>query len=186
MLKKIYLKLKILIYKKNFSNNKLELYPLIVQPTIFMGMGKIIFNKNTQIGYDYSKSLYSGSSYIEARTNNSKIYIGENTIINNSATIVAEKANITIGKNCLIGTDFLCLNSDFHSLNPEDRLNPEKVVSKDINIKDNVFIGSNVTILKGVTIGENCVIGAGSIVTKSFNENSVIAGNPAKLVRTLE
>lgn len=52
-----------------------------------------------------------------------------------------------------------------------------------ITIGNNVFIGSNVIILPNVNIGNNVVIGAGSIVTKSVESNSVVAGNPAKIIK---
>lgn len=51
-----------------------------------------------------------------------------------------------------------------------------------INIGDNVFIGNGAIVLPGVSIGNNCVIGAGSVVTKNVPENSVAAGNPAKII----
>ncbi|MGC5744516.1 hypothetical protein J4Q03_08415 [Chryseobacterium sp. NFX27] len=53
-------------------------------------------------------------------------------------------------------------------------------------IEDNVWIGEGVCILPGVTIGENSIIGANSVVNKSFPKNSVIAGIPARLIKTLE
>ena len=184
--KKLYQNLKIYIYKRFFSQNELKKYPIIKQPTIFNGKGSINFDKNVQLGFENSEDFYSGSTYIEAREQNSSINIGENTVINNSASIIADRGNINIGKDCLIGSNFTCINSDFHSISPDDRLNPDKAISKDINIENNVFIGSDVTILKGVTIKENCVIGCGSIVTKSFDKNSVIAGNPAKLIKVIK
>ena len=55
-----------------------------------------------------------------------------------------------------------------------------------IKIEDNVFIGANVTVLPNVVIGENSIIGAGSIVTKNIPANCVAAGNPAKVIMTLE
>lgn len=55
-----------------------------------------------------------------------------------------------------------------------------------VTIKDNVFIGVNVTILKGVTIGKNVVIGAGTIVNKDIPDNSVVAGQPAKRLMSIE
>ena len=55
-----------------------------------------------------------------------------------------------------------------------------------VEIGDNVFIGFNATILKGVTIGNNVIIGANSLVNKSFPSGVVIAGNPAKIIMTID
>lgn len=55
-----------------------------------------------------------------------------------------------------------------------------------IEVMDNVFIGCNVTILPGVKIGPNAVIGAGAIVTKDVMPNTVVAGNPAKVIDTFD
>lgn len=55
-----------------------------------------------------------------------------------------------------------------------------------ICIKNNVYIGNNVLILPGVTIGNNVIVGAGSVVTKSIPDNSVAAGNPARIISNIE
>ena len=68
----------------------------------------------------------------------------------------------------------------------KERDNPSAVISKSVLIGDNVFIGQNVTILKGVKIGDNVVIGNGAVVTKSFPDNVIIAGNPAKIIKKIE
>lgn len=57
-------------------------------------------------------------------------------------------------------------------------------VEEPVIIEDNVWIGSRVTILPGVTIGKGSVIGASAVVTKSVSPYSVVAGNPAKIVKT--
>ena len=54
---------------------------------------------------------------------------------------------------------------------------------QDVIIESNVWIGCNVTILKGVTIGDNAIVGAGSVVTKNVRPNTVVVGNPAKVIR---
>ena len=56
---------------------------------------------------------------------------------------------------------------------------------KKVIIGDNVWIGANCIILPGVSIGENCVIGAGSVVSKSFDRNQLIMGNPAKAIKQI-
>ena len=63
---------------------------------------------------------------------------------------------------------------------------PDVDVFGKIVIGNNVFIGFNAIVMPGVVIGDNCVIGAGSVVTKSIPSNSVVAGVPAKLIRTFD
>lgn len=63
--------------------------------------------------------------------------------------------------------------------------NWDVVKSKPIKICDDAWIGMNCIILKGVTIGEGAIVGAGSVVTKDVPAWTVVAGNPAKVVKTL-
>ncbi len=85
---------------------------------------------------------------------------------------------IFIDASVLIGPDVKIISAN-HNLDDFDNWDPADA----IQIKKNVWIGANVVILPGVYLGDNCVVGAGSIVTKSFGDNSIIAGNPAKLIK---
>lgn len=55
-----------------------------------------------------------------------------------------------------------------------------------ITIGDNAWFGGGGTILPGVTLGDNVVVGAGAVVTKSFGDNVVLGGNPAKIIKMLD
>lgn len=156
-----------------------------IQPCQLNGKGLIHFGDNVSIGVDPSPFLYSGYGYIEARNVYSKIYIGDNVMINNNVVIISEGDGVTISKNTLIGTQCEIYDSDFHNLDIDKRLTG-KIATAKVFIDENVFIGSNVKILKGVTIGKNSVIANSSVVTKSIPENVIAGGVPAKVIRAIE
>jgi galactoside O-acetyltransferase len=138
-----------------------------------------------------------------------EIIIGHNTFIGNSNLISRNK--IEIGNNVLISWNCYIQDHNSHSLDWQDRAqelnvvypvytdimrngigniylnrNLEKVKSAPIKICDKAWIGFNSIILKGVTIGEGAVVGAGSVVVKDVPPWSVVAGNPAKVVKEIE
>ena len=88
---------------------------------------------------------------------------------------------MTIGDNAFIGPN-VSLYTACHPLEADER-NRCVEWAEPITIGNNVWMGGNVTILPGVSIGDNVVIGAGSVVTKSFPGNCLIAGNPARVIR---
>ncbi len=115
-----------------------------------------------------------------------EIVIGEDTGISGGSICAA--SSIRIGAGCLIGANVILADTDFHAIGPSSRRynsNPDEIAVAPIVIEDNVFIGADVFILKGVTVGRNSVIGAASVVTRDVPENSVAAGNPARVVRRL-
>jgi maltose O-acetyltransferase len=154
--------------------------PIVAQPTLFCGKGKIIFGDKVHLGYRSSPFFYAGYLYIEARTPDAVIEIRDGTYINNNCVLISEGAGIEIGSKCLIGPEVNIFDSDFHGL--IDRKQPLKSA---VRIGNNVFIGARATILKGVQIGNNSVIAAGAVVTKDVPPNNVAAGNPAQVVKVL-
>lgn len=60
------------------------------------------------------------------------------------------------------------------------------LLCKPVVIKKNAWIGAGVTILPGVTIGENAIVGAAAVVTKDVPANTIVVGNPARIVRKVE
>ena len=129
--------------------------------------------------------LYS-RTIIVTRTPEARIHIGKNVGIS-GATIYARKG-ITIGDNTMIGGNAKILDNDFHPVEVEARLADDKsrIGTREIIIGKNCFIGCNSLILKGTVLGDNCVVGAGAVVSGRFEDNCVIAGNPAKVIKKLE
>jgi acetyltransferase-like isoleucine patch superfamily enzyme len=152
--------------------------PIIRQPVQFVGRGTIRFDGQVNLGFYPSPYFLNGSIYLEARSPESIIEIGDGVWMNNNVVLVSNGAGISIGKRTLLGWNCEIIDSDFHDLHPDRRANPGK--SAKVEIGENVFIGSNVRILKGVRIGNNTVIGNGSVVTRSVPENMMVFGNPAQ------
>jgi acetyltransferase-like isoleucine patch superfamily enzyme len=88
---------------------------------------------------------------------------------------------VTIGKNCLIGNYALIMDSDYHSLN--DRSLPGEAAP--IEICDDAWIATRAIVLKGVRIGAGAVVAAGAVVTEDVPPRTLVAGVPAKVVRSL-
>lgn len=113
----------------------------------------------------------------------SNIRIGNNFIGNFNLTILDE-ADVEIGDNVFIGPN-VTLCTVVHSLNPEDR-NRGVMCGRPIVVESNVWIAANVVVLPGVTIGEGAVVGAGSVVTKDVAPYMFVAGNPARIIKSIE
>lgn len=156
----------------------------IVQRITAQGKGRIEIGVGTQLGVYPSPGFKRGEFYLEARNATAKIILGENVLINNNCTVIADKSTVEIGDGTLIGPNFFCVDSDFHPLDPTQRLT-NNYSCQSVKIGKNVFIGAHVTILKGVNIGDNAVIAAGSIVVKDVPSGVVAAGNPAKFICNL-
>lgn len=108
------------------------------------------------------------------------ITVGKNVFIN-ACCHFQDQGGITLGDNCLVGHNvvFATLNHGFASEERQSMLPAPIVVGR------NVWIGSNSTILQGVTIGDNSIIAAGSVVTKDVPANAIVAGVPARFIRSI-
>jgi maltose O-acetyltransferase len=154
-----------------------------LQPTLTTGAGSITLQRCT-LGYFPSSGYWNGHCYLEAREATAEIVVADGVFLNNGATLVAERSSIRIDSDCLIGPWVQIYDSDFHALAPELRTSGRHPCAP-VHLERNVFVGASVIILKGVTIGHNSVIGAGSVVINDIPPQTIAAGNPARVIRSL-
>ena len=113
-----------------------------------------------------------------------KISIGDLTSIW-YGTVISARHEVTIGRQCAISWNCTIIDNDMHEIIYSDDALPARPNSLAVTIGDHVWIGAQAIVLKGVTIGENSIIAAGSIVTKDVSPHTLVAGAPARPIRTI-
>ena len=122
---------------------------------------------------------------LSTRRADAELTIGDDCGFTGTTLVAADR--VVIGDRVLVGGNASIVDFDFHPLTPEARAeNINAGTAAPIVIEDDVFVGVDALILKGVTVGEGAVVGAGSVVTQDVSPRTVVAGNPATVVRTLE
>lgn len=196
--------IRFLKYLKNRNNRKLlNKYANVGERTIDRGahirLDKPVNRTYLTIGKD---CIVAGNFIFES--SEGEVRIGNHSYVGGGMFI--SRSRIEIGDNVTIAWGGTFYDHDSHSLDYlsrrkdiDDELRDIRggnnmicnkdwsvVKTKPIKICNDVWIGMNVTVLKGVTIGEGAIVGAHSVVTKDVPAWTVVAGNPAKVVKTIE
>lgn len=133
---------------------------------------RVVLGKNVRIG---SNTILWGTG---------TIVIGENSHVGEESWIYSNKnGGVTIGCDVNIAARLYIIDSN-HKFEKGKLIREQDLESEHIYIGDDVWIGANVTIIKGARIGNGCVVGAASLVNKTFPDNSIIGGVPAKILKT--
>lgn len=179
-----------------FSANKIYLsgrlnHKILIQ--IFTRRLRDISFRDVYLGEEVE--LSNGCSFFNAPEIFGKVFIAKNVSVSGPSTRIASKINsIHIGAFCSIASNVV-IQEYYHNMSRITtynilsnlfgyRIDELEFTSKgSIIIEEDVWVGSNSVILSGVTIGRGSVIGAGSVVTKNVEPYSIVAGNPAKLIK---
>ena len=157
-----------------------DIYMKNISPDVIVGENVKIYDFVNLYGCKIDDNSKIGT-FVEIQKGSK---IGKNCKIS-SHTFICE--GVTIEDNVFVGHNVTFINDLFPRATTADGNLQNESDWKCIPtiVKKGASIGSSVTILCGITIGENAIVGAGSIVTKNVSKNTIVAGNPAKLLRNI-
>ena len=147
-----------------------------------VGNGTISVGDNVRIGTRNSWAVGFKAS------TDAQLIIGDRVSVNYQ-TIISVAKKVSIGDHTMIAGNVQIYDNISHPISPRRRLAYEPFTldeASPVHIGRNVWIGQAAIIMRGVTIGDNSVVAAGSIVTKSVPPNTLVGGNPARILRNIE
>lgn len=156
-----------------------------VEPNILSPRHLVLCGPGIHVG-DHAHFICAADNHIRLTTwphggEGAEIRIG-NFCLLSPGTRISAAQEIVIGNNCMFAANCYVSDSDWHGI--YNRTRPFRCTSP-VRLADNVWLGEGTIVCKGVQIGENSVIGAGSVVTRDIPANVVAAGNPAKVIKSI-
>ena len=182
IIKKLILKIKLNTLKKS---------AIIGDNFVFNRKSRIISENKNDI--KINKNVMMFGSLVSS--NSGKITIGEFSNIRTGCKLFCAN-QIDIANNVIFSDNVIVSDTNHHPIKPDERLKMissgwsselwswKYAASSPVKIEDNVWLGQYSRILKGVTIGKNSIVASNSVVTKDVPPNSIVAGNPAVVVKT--
>ncbi len=153
---------------------------LMEQLPFLIGHGKIVIGNNVWLAGK------SGLIFGNRWNDDPELFIGDNTFIGHGCSIAVAQS-VRIGRYCLLAGGVSISDNDGHPtdafLRRTSPASPEAI--RPVVIGDDVWVGADAKILKGVAIGERSIVAAGAVVTKTVPPDVVVAGNPARVVKSL-
>jgi len=206
LLKKIWRK----VLRKLLVAANISAEDLVSGPSVFKDFTQVAEYENAYFYYDSTvhnaqndktKIIVGNDTHVRATLlvfpYGGKISIGNNCYVGDMSRIWSAES-VSIGNDVLISHNVNILDSDSHEMDMQERQINGRISLKNglpnvkgtvksapIKICNNAWIGFNSIILKGVTIGEGAIIAAGSVVTKDVPAMTLVAGNPARVVKSL-
>jgi acetyltransferase-like isoleucine patch superfamily enzyme len=145
-----------------------------------VGCGKITLGDNVRM------SGKPSFAFLNRWEDAPQLIIGDHSVVGHGC-IIAVGSSVRIGKDCLLAGGVSISDHDGHPIDAVLRRTspPPPVAIKAVELGDDVWIGAGARILKGVSIGDRSIVGAGAVVTKSVPADVIVAGNPARVIKSL-
>ena len=117
------------------------------------------------------------------RVHEGEASIGAKSVLGQECTISAFQ-HVSIGRECIVADRVMLIDFDHGVVEVERPIRLQGIYKRDVSVGHNCWIGYGACILRGVTVGDNCVVGANTVITRDVAANAVVAGAPARVLRT--
>jgi acetyltransferase-like isoleucine patch superfamily enzyme len=117
------------------------------------------------------------------RVHEGEVRIGAKSVLGQECTVSAYQ-HVSIGRECVIADRVMLIDFDHGVVDVERPIRLQGIYMRDVRVGNNVWIGYGACVLRGVTVGDNSILGTYAVVTKDVPENAVVAGIPARVIRT--
>jgi acetyltransferase-like isoleucine patch superfamily enzyme len=117
------------------------------------------------------------------RVHEGEVSIGAKSVLGQECTISAFQ-HVAIGRECIVADRVMMIDFDHGVVEVERPIRLQGIYKRDVNVGHNCWVGYGACILRGVTVGDNCIVGTNTVVTKDVPDNAVVAGAPARTLRT--
>ncbi|MFC1809125.1 acyltransferase [Candidatus Omnitrophota bacterium] len=163
------------------------LVPQFITSIIYLVKYRCFVSHRAEV--EFSKNLIIGqrtqiASFTKIKATDGDVVIGENVSIGVSTFISSGEKGLKIGANCLISPNVSIVAGDYRYDRIDIPICEQEKTSKGIVIEENVWIGAGAVILDGASIGAGSIITPNSVVSSEIPANSVVQGNPAKVIFT--
>lgn len=150
--------------------------------------GLVFFGSGVQLEVDRGAAVEFGRFVwvghgTKIRVHEGLAEIGAKTVIGQEVTISAYE-QVRIGEQCVIADRAMFIDFDHNVADVEAPIRAQGIYKRPVEVGNNCWIGYGACILRGVRVGDNSIVGANSVVTRDIPPNSVVAGSPARIIRT--
>lgn len=119
------------------------------------------------------------------RVHEGEVEIGAKTVLGQECTISAFQ-HVSIGRECILADRVMLIDFDHGVVEVDRPIREQGIYKRDVRVGHNCWLGYGACILRGVTVGDNSIVGTSAVVTGDVPENAVVAGIPARVLRTRE
>ena len=148
-----------------------------VMPGVVFEIGRdatVSLGRWSWIGHDTKVRAHEGS-----------VVIGAKTVLGQECTISAFQ-HVSIGSECILADRVMLIDFDHTTSDVERPIRRQGIYKRSVRVRNNVWIGYGACILRGVTVGDNSIVGSLAVVTRDVDEDAVVGGSPARVLRQRE